>query len=193
MRSPLFCSPTAVSPNRAPRWAPAAYQTILETADSLCREMGYRSVVKLTPPTIPFADMGLYWSTQPETITQEESDAEPSLIHMGPGRVEMLKEGLLLDARLSQLGVDEVTRQHFKIPVTASDGVINLMQRAVASAWPNDFKGVWHDILGMCVVTGKDISPTERQFPSSSGVWGSGAIGILKPRLADPAACLFSI
>lgn len=142
----------------------AAYQTVLETADSLCRKMGYRSVVKLTPPTIPFADMGLYWSTEPETTAQEETDPEPAIIFIGPGRVEMLEEGLLLDARLSQLGLDEVTRQHFKIPVTASDGVIDLMRRAVASAWPNDFKGLWHDILGMCVVTGKDISPTERQF-----------------------------
>lgn len=142
----------------------AAYQTVLETADSICREMGYRSVVKLTPPTIPFADMGLYWSTKPETIAQEEPEPEPAIIHVGPGRIEMLEEGLLLDARLSQLGLDEVTRQHFKIPVTASDGVINLMQRAVATSWPNDFKGLWHDILGMCVVTGKDISPTERQF-----------------------------
>ena len=142
----------------------AAYQMVLETADSLCRDMGYCSVVKLTPPTIPFADMGLYWSTESKTIAQEESEPEPAIIYVGPGRVEMLEEGLLLDARLSQLGLDEVTRQHFKIPVTASDGVINLMQRAVASAWPNDFKGLWHDILGMCVVTGKDISPTERLF-----------------------------
>ncbi|MBK8904511.1 MAG: hypothetical protein IPM53_25255 [Anaerolineaceae bacterium] len=142
----------------------AAYQTVLQTADALCREMGYLSVVKLTPPTIPFADMGLYWSAQPETIAQEELDPEPVFIHAGPGRVEMLEEGQLVEARLNQLGLDEVTRQHFKIPVTASDSVVDLMQRAVASAWPNDFKGLWTDILGMCVVTGKDISPTERQF-----------------------------
>jgi hypothetical protein len=76
----------------------------------------------------------------------------------------MMQDGLLLDARLSQLGLDEVTRQHFKIPVTASDGVIDLMHRAVASDWPNDFKGLWHDICGMSIAGGKDISPTERLF-----------------------------
>jgi hypothetical protein len=38
----------------------------------------------------------------------------------------MLEEGQLLDARLSQLGLDEVTRQHFKIPVAASDSVIGI-------------------------------------------------------------------
>jgi hypothetical protein len=76
----------------------------------------------------------------------------------------MMQEGLLLDARLSQLGLDEVTRQHFKIPVTASDGVIDLMHRAVASDWPNDYRGIWHDILGMCIVGGKDSGPNERLF-----------------------------
>jgi hypothetical protein len=86
------------------------------------------------------------------------------MIHVGPGQIEMLQDGLLLDARLSQLGLDEVTRQHFKIPVTASDGVIDLMHRAVASDWPNDYRGIWHDVLGMCVAGGKDISPTERLF-----------------------------
>ena len=78
--------------------------------------------------------------------------------------MEELQDGRLLDVRLSQLGVDEVTRQHFKIPVTASDGVIDLMRRAVASNWPNDYRGLWHDILGMCIASGKDISPNERLF-----------------------------
>jgi hypothetical protein len=76
----------------------------------------------------------------------------------------MLAEGSLLDARLSQLGVEEVSRQHFKIPVTASDAVIELMHKAVASGWPNDYKGIWHDILGMCITAGEDVSPTERRF-----------------------------
>lgn len=92
------------------------------------------------------------------------------MIHVGSGRVEMLEDGLLLDAghpagaSLSQLGLDEVTRQHFKIPVTASDGVIDLMHRAVASDWPNDYKGIWHDLLGMCIASGKDIGTSERLF-----------------------------
>jgi len=121
----------------------AGYQRILETADSLCHELGYVEIVKLTPPEVPLNQMGLYWSTAPQPIPEPD----PVVIHVGPGRVEMMQDGLLLDARLSQLGLDEVTRQHFKIPVTASDGVIDLMHRAVASDWPNDYKGIWHDCV----------------------------------------------
>lgn len=141
----------------------AAYKQILETADRLCRQLGYVEVIKLTPPTVTLADMGLYWSSVP---SHPESEPEPAsnIIFMGPGRAEMIQDGFLLDARLSQLGLDEVTQQHFKIPVTASEGVIDLMHRAVNSDWPNDYKGIWHDILGMCVAGGRDISATERVF-----------------------------
>ena len=138
----------------------AGYQRILETADTLCRELGYADVVKLVPPDVQFSEMGLYWTA----ASQSSPEPDPVVIHVGPGRVEMMQDGLLLDARLSQLGLDEVTRQHFKIPVTASDGVIDLMHRAVASDWPNDYRGLWHDLLGMCIAGGKDISPTERLF-----------------------------
>lgn len=138
----------------------ARYKRILETADSLCRELGYADVVKLVPPDVQFSEMGLYWTA----AAQPAPEPDPVVIHAGPGRVEMMQDGLLLDARLSQLGLDEVTRQHFKIPVTASDGVIDLMHRAVASDWPNDYRGIWHDVLGMCIAGGKDISPTERLF-----------------------------
>ena len=137
--------------SRADQMEVTDYQRILETADALCRELGYREVVKLTPPDVTLSDMGLYWSAEPESQPQLETQADPIVIHAGPGRVEMLEEGQLLDARLSQLGLDEVTRQHFKIPVTASDGVLNLMHRAVTSHWPNDYRGIWHDVLGMCI------------------------------------------
>ena len=138
----------------------ASYRHILETADSLCRELGYTDIVKLTPPDVQLSDMGLYWTA----ASQPAPEPDPIVIHAGPGRVEMIKDGLLMDARLSELGLDEVTRQHFKIPVTASDGVIDLMHRAVASDWPNDFRGLWHDICGMAIAAGKDINPTERLF-----------------------------
>ncbi|MFQ5401737.1 MAG: hypothetical protein ACE5E7_19340 [Anaerolineae bacterium] len=144
----------------------AGYQRILETADTLCRELGYADVVKLVPPDVQFSEMGLYWTA----ATQPVTEPDPIVIHAGPGRVEMMQDGLLLDAghpvgaSLSQLGLDEVTRQHFKIPVTASNGVIDLMHRAVASDWPNDYRGIWHDLMGMCIVGGKDISPNERLF-----------------------------
>jgi hypothetical protein len=84
----------------------------------------------------------------------------------------MLAEGALLDARLSRpsamlrasLGLDEVTRQHFKIPVTASAVVVDLLHRAVAAGWPNNYRGIWSDVCGMCITGGRDISPTERLF-----------------------------
>lgn len=152
-------------PNHAANQIDAAgYQRILETADTLCRELGYVEIIKLTPPDVPFNQMGLYWAQAEAAVSQSTPEPEPVIIHAGPGRVEMMQDGLLLDARLAQLGVDEVTRQHFKIPVTASDGVIDLMRRAVASNWPNDFKGLWHDICGMSIAGGKDIGPNERLF-----------------------------
>jgi hypothetical protein len=137
------------------------YQRILETADALCRELGYATVVKLTPPEVPLNQMGLYRVQLPESTVSE--DAEVFII-AGSGLVEEVQASRLLDAQLSQLGLDEVTRQHFNIPVTASDEVIDLMHRAVASDWPNDYRGIWHDILGMCIAGGKDVSPSERLF-----------------------------
>jgi hypothetical protein len=104
--------------------------------------------------------MGLYWTA----VSQSAPKPDLVIIHTGPGRAEMMQDGLLIDACLSQLGLDEVTRQHFKIPVTASDAVIDLMHRAVASDWPNDYRGLWHDICGMAIAGGKDINPTERVF-----------------------------
>ena len=141
------------------------YRQILEQAEVVCRALGYTEVEKLVPPSVPFPAMGLYWAQRPAAFVEEANFfVEQDLIIVGPGRVAELQAGRLLDARLSQLGLDEVTRQHFKIQVTASDGVIDLMHRAVGSDWPNDYKGIWHDCLGMCIAGGKDISPTERLF-----------------------------
>ena len=136
----------------------ADYQHILETADALCKDLGYTQVVKLTPPDVPLNQMGLYWSKE------RPGESESDVIVAGPGRVELLQDGDLLDARLSHLGLDEVTRQHFKIPVTASDGLVDLLYRAVGSDWPNDYRGLWHDICTMCIAGGQDVSPIERRF-----------------------------
>ena len=162
----VFLFPQGIPTHPTDQMDAVGYQRVLETADTICRELGYASVVKLAPPTVPFWEMGLYWTAavcSPDA-PQPAAESDPVLIHAGPDRIEMIQEGLLLDARLSQLGLAEVTRQHFKIPVTASDAVIDLMHRAVNSNWPNDFKGIWHDILGMCVAGGRDISATERVF-----------------------------
>jgi hypothetical protein len=138
----------------------ADYQRILETADTLCQELGYTDVVKLTPPDVPLNQTGLYW--QRGTPGQAAVDIE--IILAGPGLVEELEDGRLVDVHMSRLGLDEVTRQHFKIPVTATEGLLNLMHQAVNSHWPNDYKGVWHDICGLCIAGGRDISPRERLF-----------------------------
>ena len=150
-----------LSPDHAPEQIDATqYKHILQTADTACREMGYPVIEKLTPPDVAFSEIGLYFGTPIPEAAPEETE----MIMVGSGRVEALQEGTLFDARLSQLGVDEVTRQHFNIPVTASDGIIDLMRRAVASNWGNDYRGLWHDILGMCIAAGKDVSPLERHF-----------------------------
>ena len=148
-------------PDHTPEQIDAAqYEHILKTADTTCREMGYPTIEKLTPPDVAFTEIGLYFGTP----MPEEVSLGSEIIMVSPVRVEVLQDGTLLDARLSQLGVDEVTHQHFKIPVTASDGVIDLMHRAVASKWGNDYRGLWHDILGMCIAAGEDVSPLERHF-----------------------------
>lgn len=136
-----------------------AYRRILETADRICRALGYTAVEKLVPPAVPFPAMGLYWR---QAVPAPHEDNE--IIMAGPGRVEELQSGRLMDARLSQHGLDEVVRQHFNIPVTVSDGVYDLMQRALEGPWPNDWKGLLHDILGMCISGGKDTGPTTREF-----------------------------
>ena len=143
------------------------YQEILETADTLCRELGYHEVTRLTPPDVALNQMGLYWCQSdpppaPDDVIYED-ETEFHIIK-GPGRMEMLQSGQLHDVRLHQWGLDEVTRQHFKIPVLASEGVLALMERAVASAWPNDYKGLWHDLLGMCITGGQDNGRHERHF-----------------------------
>jgi hypothetical protein len=140
------------------------YQEILETADSLCHELGYQDVTRLTPPDVGLNQMGLYWTRSSQTAPANNDDSQDFHIINGPGRVEMLQSGQLHDVRLHQWGLDEVTRQHFKIPVLASDSVLALMERAVASAWPNDYKGLWHDLLGMCITGGQDNGRHERHF-----------------------------
>ena len=145
----------------------AAYQRILETADSLCRELGYQEVIRLTPPDVALSQMGLYWyqsdpSSAPADVLYED-ESQVQLIR-GPGQMEMIQSGQLHDVRLHQWGLDEVSRHHFKIPVLASDSVLALIERAVASTWPNDHKGVWSDILGMCITGGQENGRDERHF-----------------------------
>ena len=124
------------------------YQKILEVVDATCQALGYHELVKLTPPDVSMRAAGLYWTTVSEEAL--------TVIHASPTTREMLADGQLIDPGLAALGVDEVSRQHFKTPVTASPAVIALLKRAVASEWPNDYRGIWHDVLGMCIQAGRD-------------------------------------
>ncbi len=160
----------------------ADYQHLWQTAERYCRSLGFTRLHKLAPPQVSFAQMGSYWVkelvTQPDEPAsesenddedeatqagEEEAESEPFLILTGPGLVEELSGGRLQDARLGPLGLDEVTRQHYTIPVLANEAVIDLMDKAVNSTWPNDYKGIWHDIMSQSK-RGRDISRTEREF-----------------------------
>jgi hypothetical protein len=91
----LFANGGAAAPHPTGELDTAAYQRILETADRLCRELGYAEVVKLTPPTVPLTALGLYWAAGPSNPAAETD--ELPLIHAGPSPAEMLADGLLLD------------------------------------------------------------------------------------------------
>jgi hypothetical protein len=143
----------------------AGYQRILETADQFCQELGYTAITRLAPPAVPLHLTGLYWTeADPEKPDMVDTGQdEPFIIDATLSRVEEWQAGRLVDARIAHL--EEVSRQHFKIPVTLTDAVYDLIRRAAANQrWLNDEKGIWHDILGMAVMAGRDVSPTERRF-----------------------------
>lgn len=172
-------------PDRSPdSLSETDYQHLRRLTEQQCRSSGYTRRLKLSPPQVPLAQVGFYWmkggslkepppaqangkQTVPPGAEKnpgaEVDETESFLIMVGPGLVEELAEGRLHDARLGPLGLDEVTRQHYTIPVLADEAVIELMDKAVNSDWPNDYKGIWHDILSQSK-RGRDISPTERQF-----------------------------
>lgn len=63
-------------------------------------------------------------------------------------RAQAIEDGVLVDGTIGDLA--EVTRQHYKYPVAMTAAVFALMEKAVNHPkWCNDYKGVWHDILGM--------------------------------------------
>lgn len=152
-------------PDHADQMDEVTYQQVVETAVSICHTLGYKQI-ELKPPDVPLSNRGRYWLMNPsaENVVEETNfdDLEP--LCGSSGMAELLEDGLLLDARLTPLDLEEVTRQHFKIPVLGSEAVIDLMHKAVNSDWPNDYKGLWHDILGMCRMIGRDVGSNERHF-----------------------------
>jgi hypothetical protein len=135
----------------------AGYRRILETAEALCRELGYTAVHHLAPPAVPLEQAGLYWLQAAAEIDDaaDIADEAPLLTDVAAASPS--------DPRMA--GLEEVCRQHFTIPVTLSDAVHDLIRQAVAQPrWGNDAKGILHDILGMAIIGGQDVSPTERHF-----------------------------
>lgn len=136
------------------------YRHILETAETCLRELGYTRQEPVTPPTVPLSQAGQYWVHDPSGCQSEDPEW---VILAGPGWVEEMQAGRLIDTRLGHLA--DVSRQHFKIPVTASEPVYDLMKQAVETRhWHNDWAGVWHDILTMASRSRQHLNPHERAF-----------------------------
>lgn len=140
----------------------AEYQQVLETTDAVCRGLGYGRLVKVGPPHVPLGAAGLY-------CLKEAAVAQPAVeaffLDADAGVTAALMAGDLFAARMHQLGLEEISLQHFKIPVTISDGLLAVLEAAVNnSRWGNDYKGIWHDICSLCIRAGRDISPTARDF-----------------------------
>jgi len=125
------------------------YRQAVTAAGNLCRELGYGRVARCLPPEVPLEKTGLYWV--------KELLGEMDILR----RAEAPRS---LDALLDQPGLDDISRQHFKIPVTASAGVVDLLRQAVGSGWPNDYRALWHDICSMRIAGGRDVGDTERHF-----------------------------
>lgn len=139
-----------------------AYQQILETADSLCRVLGYTTVTRLAPPHVPIQEAGLYWRLAVgDDAGQVAPEATEAVTEVAAGAsADPDDPGDPLMAELA-----EVCGQHFTIPVRLSDAARALIERAVAHPhWGNDAKGIMHDILGMAIKGGQDVSPSERRF-----------------------------
>lgn len=63
-------------------------------------------------------------------------------------RAQALADGELVCANSG--AIDEVTRQHFKVPVAMSRRLCEIIQKAVDNERHcNDWKGVWHDVCWM--------------------------------------------
>jgi hypothetical protein len=63
-------------------------------------------------------------------------------------REQALADGVLLTAMEGEL--EEVTRQHFTVPVAMTASVFGIIKRAVENPrCTNDYRGVWHDVCWM--------------------------------------------
>ena len=133
----------------------AIYTEIAQTTRDVCREMGYGEIVHLHPPTVSFKEDGAYLQEN----LPSPNDGNPDII-IGVTFDEEIHDGRLHNPRMAQWDLAEVSRQHFKIPVMADEHLLDLIEQACSGDWPNDPKGIWHDILTVCRMLGQDDSAT---------------------------------
>ena len=136
----------------------AIYKEIARTTREVCREMGYDEIVHLHPPAVAFKQDGPYLQEyrppQSNGNGNDENDDNPNFI-IGVTFDEEIHDGRLHNPRMHQWDLAEVSRQHYKIPVLADEELLDLIERACAGDWPNDPKGIWHDIVSLCQMIGR--------------------------------------
>ena len=78
-------------------------------------------------------------------------------------RAQAIADGVLVSASVGEL--EEVSRQHFKIPVAMTAAVFEIIKRAVENPKAcNSYKGVWHDVLWMCRAYSQVVDESTRLF-----------------------------
>jgi len=76
---------------------------------------------------------------------------------------DAVEDGTFLDAQLPDLGLAEVSWQHYKTPLYLTQGVADLIRHAVEHCG-RDWRGVWHDILTVSRTLYTQPTPNRREF-----------------------------
>ena len=91
-------------PDHAPEQIDAAkYTHILQTADTACRELGYPTIEKLTPPDVAFSEIGLYFGTP----VPEPTPVETEIIMVGLGSAQKTRIELVNSYHVATLDYDQ--------------------------------------------------------------------------------------
>ena len=78
-------------------------------------------------------------------------------------RLQAIEDGVLVSGNDGDLA--DVSRQHFKYPIAMTSAVFEIMQKAVENPrWCNDYAGIWHDMLWMSKVMGRQVDASTRLF-----------------------------
>lgn len=78
-------------------------------------------------------------------------------------RHQAIEDGVLVDASIGIF--EEVSRQHFKVPVAMSARLFEIIDKAVKNKRHcNDYKGVWHDVCWMSRAMSRNVDASTRIF-----------------------------